>query len=1366
MRTCILTYVKIFSFVNSYICLMKSYLASCFLIILASFHLSAQDDYIFNKITTHDGLSHSTVYAITQDEKGFIWFGTREGLNKYNSYELKSYYTNPKDSLGLNSNEITSLLAVDSGHLFIGTTKGLNYYNYELDKITNLKYNGKDVGVINAMYQSSGGAVYICANTGLYEKSPGNQIKQLINSVNVISIQEFKKNVFWMATLRGVFLINEYGEIIKSYYQLNKSDHERLSTENNISCIFKDSDGEIWIGTIKNGLYHYIEEKDVFEPIIPIHKNNPIEVNVIRTVAEDHKNNLWIGTESGLFIFDKKTKKFSHHTQSFDNSSYTLNDKAIYSIFRSRENIMWMGTYFGGVNYVKPREIGFYKMMPDGGKNALSGKAVSQIIEDKKGKLWIATEDGGISIYDRKAQSFSYLKHHPGKQNSLSVNNVHALHDDGNGNIWIGTFLGGLNKYDLSTHKVTVYKHVPNDPTSLSNNYVYSLLTDSSGRLWVGTQNGLNIFLKNEGRFKHFKPNYFQGKFIYDILEDDKNNIWFCTRDNGLFYYNPHNDNITWYSSSSTLPSNNIISAYQDDQKRIWFGTLNGGLMKYDRKRYAFTSYTMKDGLPNNNVYGILEDNSDNLWLSTNKGLSKMNISSEEFTNFNISHGLTNNQFNFKSFHKTSDGWMYFGTVNGLCYFHPDSLNFNTAPPAVQFSDLKLFSKSVDVSDHSILEKNIDETDNITLKYKQNVISFEFIAINYFSPGNNLFTYYLEGFEDKWNNPGTKNTATYTNLSPGHYTFKVKVANNNGVWTKEPRTIDLEILPPLWLSTWAFLFYGILIIAALMLYRKFLQYRHEQKMALKVERIEKEKIHEINQQKLNFFTYISHEFKTPLTLIIASIDRYINHGYHRENVQVRDFKLIKRYASRLHFLIDQLMDFRRIETSHGNLDLSRGDIITFLRDTFSAFIPLFSKKNIHYQTSSNIEEHITYFDADKLEKILTNILSNAIKNTKTFGEISMEIEIDRKNQKIHITLLDTGIGLMEGESDKVFIPFYQSKSDKVKTTGSGIGLALVHSLIKYLKGDINIVSTVEEGTKIKITLPIHDHLDAEPELMKSIEGNKSLSIDHELFDEEDWNDEEDDHQEEAESDFELMIVEDNNDLLKFLTNHFSGYYKISYARDGKSALEKIKHSLPDIIISDVIMPKIDGITLCKRLKSTLSTSHIPVILLTAKSTVHNKIEGLDVGADAYLPKPFNLKELELLIKNILDSRNNLKKHFLTFGNVENHEVPINNKDQDFLRKLTETVHAHLDDPDFNITTFTKEVGISRTLLHLKIKKLVNLSTSEFVRTIRLQKAAQLLKESDISVSVVAYKVGFSDPNYFSRSFKEKYNKTPSEYKAT
>ncbi len=1349
---------------------MKALICTIFLAILWPVCALATtiEEFRFYKITTNEGLSHSTVYAIVQDHKGFMWFGTRAGLNRFDGEQVITFYADPHNTPGLCSNTITALAVGPSGLLYVGTSQGLSVYDQEHEVFHRLSFHKQSLGYINKIFVSEDSSIFIGSANGLYIKREDQvKLEKIVDGVNIFDIIEFKKDVFWVSTPEKILMINSFGEIIKQYTTISSPLADSVRLRQNISCFYKDSDGQVWLGTKQNGLFKYNDSKDWFEPVFNSHGYNALEVNIIRSISEDLQHNLWIGTESGLFIYDIEANKVKWYGQSYDKSATKLNDEAIYSIYRSKEGIMWLGTYFGGVNMARPEEKGFHTLVADGGKQYLSGKAISQIMEDRKGRIWIATEDGGVNIWNRAEDTMRYLRNIPG-ENSLSVNNVHALYQDEDGMVWIGTFLGGLNKYNPVTGKVTVFENRWKN-SSFQSSMVYAIHQDINDTLWIGTQGGLNIFDKKEKVYKPFRPDIFKGKFIYDIYEEQSGQLWFCVMNaDSIYRYDPRNGKLERYRydySRNAVTKHGVISALEDSKGNMWFGTVGQGLLLFDSMTHSFQSFTVADGLPNNYVYGILEDSEHNLWLSTNKGLSRFDVGKEEFKNFDISHGLPNNQFNFRSAFESDDGWMFFGTINGLCYFHPDSLSFNNMPPQVYFSGLKLFNSSVPIGDQSILSKSINATKSITLEYADNVITIDYAAINYFSLGNNQFAYYMEGFEPDWNYVGDKKSATYTNLSPGDYVFKVKAANNNGLWSEAPRTLKIHVLPPFWMTPWAIVLYVAVLTGLILLYRAFLNYRNKEKMAIRIERLEREKALELNKHKINFFTYISHEFKTPLTLIIASIDKFLQ-GEPTSIQHMAGYRSIKRNAKRLHFLIDQLMEFRRVETNHAKVNFDKGDVILFMKDTFYAFAPLFNRKNIEFHFSAEPEKQIAYFDSDKLEKIVTNLISNAAKYTPAEGLVEMKVNIisAEHGDTLNVVISDTGLGINEDEVGRVFTDFYQTEQGRITSNGTGIGMAMVKSLVTFLKGDIHIESDHYNGTKVTVGVPLP--IEPKGQAVRFIQGNKTLDIGHELYDEEGELSEA--HRGTTRlrpAKYKLLIVEDNREIVSFLARHFSTNYSIARAFNGREALAKVEKAVPDIIISDVMMPKMDGIEFCRQIKGNVNTSHIPLVLLTAKATLENRLRGLDEGADAYISKPFNLQELELTIKNLLESRNRLKSHFLKYGNLNNTEIPINNRDQDFLIKLTNIVEDHLDDSDFNITAFTKAAGVSRTLLHIKLKKLANLSASEFIKTIRLQHAEELLKNADFTVSEIAYKVGYSDPSYFSRTFKEKYKVNPTEFRS-
>lgn len=1317
----------------------------------------------FEHLSTRRGLSHSTVYAITQDHRGFMWIGTREGLNRYDSYDVKTYYT----EAGLPANEVHALLATEK-EFYVGTTRGVSRYQPARDQFENITGEGIATGGINQIYEAQDGTIFVCAGRGLFRLNDEQTLQTVISQQNAKSICNFKTNVYWLVLGKQVLLINQLGERIKTYEPVFPDTHSEGERQHTLHKIIKDREDRIWLITNK-GLFTYHPERDQFEFVSLNHRENQIEANVIRDIAEDSANNLWLGTELGLFVYDKQRGTTRHYTQSFTRPN-TLSDKAIYSIYISREDIAWIGTYFGGVNYTKLQKKGFFKLLPSEQGRSIGGKAVSQMIQDAAGRLWIGTEDGGITIYDKKKQQFEYLQTGTGQADQLSCNNVHALHQDKRGYIWIGTFLGGLNRYDPQSGQVRIYKKNPSVSHAISNDYIYSIHQDASEQLWIGSQAGLNLYNYQKDHFEAFRPDIFRNKFIYDILEDSRGDLWFCSRWSGIYRYRPASGALSHFQAAGQkehgLDCNQIISAFEDSRGFLWFGSLMGGLIRWDPETEHFHAIKQADGLPNDNVYGILEDNHHFLWLTTNKGLSRYDPKAGTFLHFTTADGLSDNQFNFKSFYQDQGGWLYFGTVNGLNYFHPDSAQWNTTAPQLHFTNFKLFNKDVPVQPKGTLRQHIDQTPELALKYSENVITFEYVGINYFSEGNNHYDYYLEGFESDWNEVGNKRTATYTNLSPGDYVFHLRASGSHHQPASGERQIRLTVLPPFWRTNWAIFLYCLLAGGLVLLYSRFVRFLHRQKLAVQLERLEKEKIREINQHKLDFFTFISHEFKTPLTLIIASIEKFFRPRVPSP-AHAEEMLSIKRNANRLHHLVQQLMEFRKIETNHASLELSKGDIILFLKDTFSAFSPLFEHKGLDHQFQSNYHEYYCYFDPDKLEMIVSNLLSNAIKHTEKPGKVSLWVEIQPSSgegdaaRSLHLFVSDTGSGIREEDSERIFAPFYTHENKESNQTGSGIGLALVRSLIQYLGGRLSLASKAELGTAIKIELPIyHKPLNEDTETA-TVNGNRSVNLPLGLFPGGDTSEVEEKH-EQLQKELSILIVEDDRELLQFLNKHFSRRYKVLVARNGQEAMERVERSFPDLILSDAKMPHKDGISLCKEIKNNPQTSHIPFIMLTAKTSDAHKLEGLKVGANAYITKPFNLKELDLLIFNTLNSRKHLQRRFSNLKPEKTVPIPANNRDREFLHQLTQLVEDHYQDPHFTIALLAQMLGISRSMLHLRMKKIVGLSASEFIKQKRMEKAGELL-EAGLSISEVAYRVGFNDPNYFSKVFKKQFGVLPSVY---
>jgi ligand-binding sensor domain-containing protein/signal transduction histidine kinase/DNA-binding response OmpR family regulator len=1313
----------------------------------------------FRHFTATEGLSYNTILDIEQDQEGFLWIATGEGLNRYDSNGFKQYYSG-KDPNTIPSNDIKALMMSKQGVLFIGTSEGLCIYNPEYDNFTSILYNKQSLGRINDILEKRNGKIIINSETGTYVTANcGEILERLPLENNLIQIQEDLQGNLWSFKRQRLFCFNERGELLNLFHVNPSGLPNFIPTA--ILTIKIDSHGKLWIGTFKDGPILFEPEKKRFKSIplkVPFSSSHPMYF--VHDIEEDRDGKFWIGTESGLFIYDPVKEDFEHYQQSHDRSLLSLNDNAIYKVFRSRENIMWIGTYFGGLNYWEPFESPFHQIQPGIKTMELKGKALSQMIEGPDDQIWIATEDAGIAIYNPRDHSFRHLLNNPDPQNAQIRNNVHALTIDHERNVWSGNFNGGIHKINPKTFQITNFSHNDNDPSSLVNNFVFSLYVDSDDLLWVGTMDGIDCFETKNHKINHFKPEIFKGSHVYDIFQDQQNNYWFCTYRSGLYFFNKRENKVIRYQKDSTrnLNNNSFISHCIDSKGKLWFGTRDGGLVFFDPATGKFRTYDKNDGLPNNTIYGILEDGQNNLWLSSNKGITKFNYNTGKIQHFTVDHGLVGNQFNFKSFLKTKEGTMYFGAVNGLCYFYPDQIKNNESQPKIYFTNLKLFNEPVKPSDHTLLKKDINFTDKITLNYDQNVISFDFIALDYYSKGKNNFYYKMDGFESGWQTAGNQRSITYTNLPPGHYNFLIKATNNYDFPNQLTRSIKITVLPPFWRTPWAIIIYILILVVILLLFVRFNEIRHKEKLAINIEKIEKEKLQELHQHKMNFFTYISHEFKTPLTIIIASIDSFFS-GDNLSNEIKERLTLIKRNALRLQFLLNQLMDFRKVETDHATLNLQRGDLMRFIKEIFIAFTPLFDRKELKSTFVSQTDSLLSNFDQDKTEKIVSNLLSNAYKYTPEHGSITLKVETVEENNLFWLILKfsNSGKGLTELQKSEIFKLFYKVEDHPNDYQGSGIGLTLTQSLVKFLNGTIAVESEVDKGTSFIVKLPVSKSIETGDDEIAPVDRSFTENLLLQLAGEESNHD----HKESV-SDFEILIVEDNKDLLNFLSDHFGKKYKVRTVSNGLEALKSIEKNIPDLVVTDLMMPQMNGISLCKELKSNFNYCHVPVIMLTAKTD--SMLESLESGADIYMPKPFQISELDLYIKNILKSKSNLKRHFIQFGNMAV-QHPVKNRDQQFIEKITAVILKNIDNSDFEVSTITRELGIGRTLLHTKLKQILDLSATEFINTIRLREAQKLMIEKpDLNMSEVAYRVGFSDPNYFSRTFKKNYNISPTDFR--
>ncbi|HEY5591453.1 MAG TPA: two-component regulator propeller domain-containing protein [Paludibacter sp.] len=1335
-----------------------------FLVCLTLFFIFAKSEAIsfsFRHFKVENGLSENSVFCSIQDSRGFMWFGTKDGLNRFDGQSFSVYHNIPKDKNSIGNNFIRSFHEDKSNTLWVGTEKGVYLYSY-------LK------------------------NTFQYFDKKTDKNENISQSVNAIT-EDLKGNK-WIATTSGLFKYETATGKLKSYLH-NANDKNSISS-NFINCVVCDNKGIVWIGTLSNGLCRYNPQKNNFTTYTFSNAKKSYSNSVLR-ILEDSQGNLILGTVSeGLIFFDRVTGKSvsylmetsleqiyyfrdifeyspgvyligsEHGLILFERSTgkitemksstlipNALSDNAIYSIYKDREGGIWVGTYFGGVNYISPKSNSFDLYSPLEYKNSISGKAVSQFCEDANGNLWIGTEDGGLNYFDVKNNTFKCYNHQLGK-NSLSYHNVHSLLLDGD-NLWIGTFAGGLNILNIKTGKFTFYTST-DDIHSLSDNNIFSIYKDLTGTIWVGTINGLNKYDPANNNFDRI-PEVASHVHVYDILQDHLGLIWVATYGRGLFCYNPKSKVWKLYlnrpNDPNSISHNKIISIYLDDKKRLWFGTEGGGLCQYSYEKNNFTCYDVSSGLPNNVVYMVISDH-EHLWLSTNKGLVRFNVDTKEIKIFTKADGLQGDQFNFKAALKARNGKLYFGGTNGFNSFFPEKLRDNKYIPPIVISNIQLFNKNIPISENnSPLKCDISFTDKITLNHNQSFVNFEFIALSYCAPEKNQYAYKLEGFDKEWNYIGNDHKISYTNLPSGNYTLHIKGSNNDGQWNTNGVKLRIKVLPPFWESIWAYILYTIILISGSYYFIKNIKKKQQREEQINLDRVHAEKEIELYNAKIDFFTNIAHEIRTPLSLIKAPLDYIIKKYKDKEMNEY--LSVMDRNTNRLMALVNQLLDFRKAEKSSYTVSFKPTNINELLQSLYESFKYSTDSRGLVFELNMPETPFIAKADAECIIKIVSNLLSNAIKHAK--NKITISLMVDPENADFYeIQVFDNGEGINESENEKIFQPFYQIKKDKKQNQGTGIGLALVKLLVEIHGGKIKIDSVEGEFTRFTLNFPSYRNLttdsDSDLQLSEQIivpdimpgENKQFVSFQNKELP-------------------SLLIVEDNEDLNHFLVKYFQDDYSVMSTINGVQAIKVLENFSPDIIISDIVMAEIDGLELCQFVKTNTLYSHIPVILLTAKTDIKYKIEGLEHGADAYLEKPFSVEHLEAQIQNLLENREKLRDNFINSPLTPVRSIGKNKADEVFLLEITNIIEASITKVDFPIDELALQIGMSRSNFYRKVKGLSGLTPNDFIRLVKLKKAVKLMSDGEVRINEVCYMVGFNTPSYFAKCFYKQFHILPKDF---
>ncbi len=1357
--------------------------------------IAQYQDLRFEHITTDDGLSKASVTCILQDQQDFMWIGTFNGLNRYDGYDFTVYQYNQNNPHSISHNYISSMIEDNEGELWIGTSDGLNSYNRSMNNFEHYRHNNNDSASIidnqiEVIFEDKKDQLWIGTRNGgleLFDRKNKSFIHHIHNKENGSSLSSnFIQSIFedddgnlWIGQRNGAIdILNNNGQKFIHLFYLGKK-----LTNSAITAIVESNDNSIWIGTQGDGLYriryennevqetaHYLETSD---------KQTSITGNFILSLMIDHNGKLWIGTEDeGLDILDIQKEKFYYYKNDPLNYS-SINNNSIYAIYEDNLGNIWFGTYAGGVNLVSAGKAYFhsYSHFP-GNPNSLGYNIVNGFWEDEDQNIWIATGGKGIDLFNRKNKKFIHFNN---EKSAIASDVILCLYSDSDYNLWIGTWANGLYRYNKKTKKITQFTKEKN---GLGSNNIFQILEGKKGELWLCTfWGGLTCFnVENNSSIIYNTENSgLSDNDLRTISKDFDGNYWIGT-DIGLDFFNPKTKVFKSYqhheNDKSSLSKGFVSYIMESKDSTLWIGT-TGGLNKFNKKTNSFIHYYTQNGLPNDEIMSIIEDKDGNLWISTNKGISRFDPKTEIFKNYDISDGLQGNEFNTRSGIRTTRGEIIFGGNNGFNIFNPQNLKDNPFVPPVIITDLKIFNKPVPIgAEDSPLKKNIIETKELEFSYKQSVFSFGFVALNYTSPEKNQYAYMMEGFDKEWNYIGANRTATYTNLDPGSYIFRVKASNNDGIWNEQGASLKITIKPPFWRTWWAYLIEALITIMILYFILNYFISRQRLRNTLRMEHLELEKMYELDQMKSQFFSNISHEFHSPMTLILGPLEKLINSFPIEEKIR-NSLVLVHRNAKRLQRMTNQLKDLNKLETGDLQLYLSKGDIIYFIKEIAHSFHDYAKDHCIDFLFESEKEQYTAWFDPDKLDKIIYNLLSNAFKFTPDRGKIFVALSIinskmnlefsnekDKPSQYIKIDVRDSGIGIPNEKIEHIFKRFYHTEDYKgYHYEGSGVGLAFVYELIKLYKGDISVNSIEGEGTAFTILIPIDEHYLEENQLVNKFKitsasnpSSQNYIPMHGSNGSDQFRNKNKSHEVPV-----ILIVEDDKEIRDYIKQYFDENYRVIEAENGYIGIKKAIQIIPDLIITDIKMDETDGITLCKKLKNDEKTSHIPIIMLTGYSSREYQIKGLSGGADAFLTKPFNIDILEAHMINLLDIRRKLHEKFSQEFVLGPNKIPVTDIDEKFLIRLTEAVEKHMSDTKFNADILSEKIGMSRMQLYRKLRGLTNQTVHEFIRNIRLKRAVQLLEQKRMTITEVAYAVGFNDLTYFARCFRKQYDKSPSEY---
>jgi signal transduction histidine kinase/ligand-binding sensor domain-containing protein/DNA-binding response OmpR family regulator len=1416
-------------------------------------------NYHFQYLKVEDGLPQNTINAIAKDAFGFMWFGTNNGISRYDGFTFESFKSEENQPGSLPDNMISAIEPGNDKKLWIGSSNGLSYFDPSKDCI--IKFSTQENGcqqiskVSSIVSQSdkiwvgtSDNGIFLLETdkNGKYElvshycKQENNLIE---NAITVI--YKTYDNKIWVGTISGVYIYNE----VERKFALFTANNT-ISPTVYVNDLFESSNGDLYIATFnglsvinKNAQFAIWHFPDFSDPFTLAH-------GTVNKISEDIRGGILVGSLGGLQSFDPATGRFYLFPEDGP-EHFKLNNKFINTIYCDLSGNVWVGTEKGGINkfnvYQKP--FGFYANDPNN-PNSLNENTINSILKEND-HLWIGTAGGGLNSVDLRTGNFTHYKYNAFNNQTLSSDFISSILRGSDGNLWVGSWGGGLNCLKGSSLNPTIQRITATTPgyqNDLVDYFVSALLEDERGFLVIGAQGGLSTLTLSTHKFTTLvsqNPSIRQITEVGCILKDSKDYYWVGTR-NGLFRFPANSirntdqpelaiENLQFFtnieSDSLSLPGRYIISLIEDSKGFVWAGTYGNGFCKIAVQKdgtIRCRSFSQKDGLSNNVTYCLQEDELGNIWISTDYGLSRLDTKTLQFRNFYKQDGLLNNQFYWSASSKSNDGELYFGGTEGLNFFKPEYVleyKYIATPEVTKF---KIFNQEVKAGSifhkTTVIKKPIYISDTIYLSYRDNNISFDFSAFDYYLPEKTSFAYMIREIDKDWINvPAQRRFATYSNLDGGTYHFLLKASNCDGIWNEKPTEVTIFITPPFWKTRW----FTILMIVSVVLITFFiiqLQMRSiihqkkvlEEKVIIRTKKIEDQKIilekqavdliesnhklerrqiqieqqkeelenknneissqrdelillnnkvEEINQKQLSFFTNISHEFRTPLTLIISPLEKLIN-KFKSDDETKSILNILNRNAQRLLLLINQLLEIRKIETGNQELQVEISDTKSFLLEIFDSFEELAQKNEIEYSNNISITGE-TWIDKEKMENVVYNLLANAFKFTSPGGKITLKVNSFTLEEDLFLTIsvTDTGIGISPEQIERLFDRFYQvTESKNHKYSGTGIGLSLVKSLVEIMYGKVEVKSEPGIGSEFIVTIPVNKQffanheIDTSGQVFESGIRNKVAILYDQIIESPKVN-----FNHEGKDFPKILVIEDNQDMRLYICSNLARYFYVIEAEDGKEGFEMARKEEPDLIVSDIMMPEMNGLELCKKLKNNLYTSHIPFILLSAKGKVEDFVEGLEIGADDYVAKPFNIEILIAKVQSIIENRKKLRKKFSSFENVSPSDFTTSKLDEQFFKKINEMIEIHYTDPVFDVDKFASNMFVSRSQLYKKIKVLTDLSTNDFINVYRLKKSVELLKKGEMQISEIAFSTGFNNPKYFSRIFKKYYQCTPSEY---